>query len=74
MTLTNRATRVKGQQPTWGWHEKCVSLVLRRNGYNVTTPTVERSNDRGSRGWTQGASDRYVDGVTASGEWALSVA
>ena len=25
-------------------------------------------------GWTQGASDRYVDGVTASGEWALSVA
>ncbi len=24
--------------------------------------------------WTRGASDRYVDGVTASGEWALSVA
>ena len=41
---------------------------------NFWTDKVERSNDRGSRGWTQGASDRYVDGVTASGEWALSVA
>jgi hypothetical protein len=40
MTLTNRATRVKGQQPTWGWHEKCVRL-------GIETEWVRRDDTNG---------------------------